>query len=274
VDWNLLGCARGHLTYAPTEVSLRRHLHVDTPGGSAWRCLRCGTYVVGEPRHSGPAADAPVPLRGQLLRDAVVLRLLAVERSLRSLVVFALAYGVYRFRADRDDLRHAFATDLPLLQPLARQLGWDLDNSSLVHTVQSFLQAPSATLAWIAIGLTGYGILQVGEAIGLFLLTRWGEYLAAVATSLLIPVEIYELFHRITWLRLAAFALNVAAVAFIVYRKRLFGARGGRAAHEREREAESLIQVAIAAGETTGRGESGANGGRRRTAAKKKKAPR
>src|SRR5262245_1200109 len=99
MDWNLIACARHHMTYAPTEPELRSHLHVRTAAGDAWRCLRCGTYVLGEPRGSGPAEDAPVPLRGQLLRDAIVLRLLAVERGVRGLLVLFAAYAVIKFRS-------------------------------------------------------------------------------------------------------------------------------------------------------------------------------
>ena len=51
-----------------------------TPLGEAWRCLRCGCYVLGEPHGSGPAEDAPVLLRGKALRSAFILRLLAIER--------------------------------------------------------------------------------------------------------------------------------------------------------------------------------------------------
>ena len=85
----------------------------------------------------------------------------------------------------------------------------------------------------------------------MWLLRRWGEYFAAIATSLFIPLEVYEIVERVTWLRVGALIINVGAVVYLVYRKRLFGAHGGRAAHEAERETESLIQVAIAAGEAS-----------------------
>jgi uncharacterized membrane protein (DUF2068 family) len=251
VDWNQIACARGHLTYAPDEQHLHEHLHVATTVGEAWRCLRCGDYVVGPPRHSGPADHAPVPLRGQMLRDAIVLRVLAVDRWLRGLVILLAAYGVWRFRADRNAIRRNFNEDLPLLQPLAEKLGWHLQNSSLLHTFQRILQAQSSTLAWVTAGLAAYGLLQVVEGTGLWLLRRWGEYFAAVATSLFIPVEVYELVERITWLRAGALIINLGAVFYLVYRKRLFGARGGRAAYEAERETESLIMVAVAAGEAS-----------------------
>ena len=46
MDWSLFGCARkGHVTYAPDEPELRDRLQVATAGGTAWRCLRCGTFV-------------------------------------------------------------------------------------------------------------------------------------------------------------------------------------------------------------------------------------
>jgi uncharacterized membrane protein (DUF2068 family) len=249
MDWNLLACARSHLTYAPDEADLREHLHVATAVGDAWRCLRCGDYVTGPPRHAGPAADAPVPLRGQLLRDAVILRLLAVERWLRGLIVLFIAYGVWRFRAERHAVQRAFNQDLPLLQPIAHQVGFRIENSPLIHTIRTILQAQSSTLAWVAVGLVAYALVQLTEGTGLWLLSRWGEYFAAVATSLFIPLEVYELVDRVTWLRVGALVINLAAVVYLVYRKRLFGVHGGRAAYEAEREIDSLIQVAIAAGE-------------------------
>src|SRR5207244_11008920 len=74
MDWNLRHCSRkGHVTYAPTEAELRDRLHGPTPAGEAWRCLRCGDYVIGAPRGEGPAERAPQVLRGRALRDAVIL---------------------------------------------------------------------------------------------------------------------------------------------------------------------------------------------------------
>jgi uncharacterized membrane protein (DUF2068 family) len=243
MDVNLLACARHHLTYAPDEPELREHLHVETQAGEAWRCLRCGTFVPGSPRGHGPAEDAPVPLRGKLLRDAIVLRLLAVERLLKGIAVLFAAYGVYRYRSHADAVRKAFEEDLPLLKPLADRLNWNLEDSSIVHAIRVALETKQGTLGWITAGLVFYGLLQLLEGTGLWLLKRWGEYVAAVATSFFIPIEIYELVHKVTWLRITTLVINVAAVVFLLYRKRLFGINGGRAAYDAEMHHESLIQV-------------------------------
>ncbi len=76
---------------------------------------------------------------------------------------------------------------------------------------------------------------------------RWGEYVAVVGTAVFIPLEVYELVERVTWLRVVAFAFNVFAVIYILWTKRLFGFRGGRAAFEAERHSQSLLEVEQAA---------------------------
>jgi uncharacterized membrane protein (DUF2068 family) len=247
VDWNLRTCGRkGHVTYAPTEPGLRAKLHAETPVGRAWRCLRCGTFVVGDPHGEGPAAGAPLVLRGRALRDAVILRLLAVERFTKGTLVLLAAWGVFRFRSRQDAVQRAFNEDLPLIRPIAEKIHYNLDSSSIVHTLRTVIEANSKALFWIAVGLIVYGLLQLIEGLGLWLLQRWGEYFAVIATSFFIPIEIYELTERITWVRVGALIINIAAVIYLLLSKRLFGLRGGHAAYEAERHEASLLEVEAA----------------------------
>jgi uncharacterized membrane protein (DUF2068 family) len=64
-----------------------------------------------------------------------------------------------------------------------------------------------------------------------------------VATSLFLPLEIYELSEKVTLLRIGAFALNVAAVLYLLLSKRLFGLRGGHRAYEAQLHEASLLEV-------------------------------
>jgi uncharacterized membrane protein (DUF2068 family) len=250
MDWSLRACGRkGHATYAPDEPELRERLHVQTPAGEAWRCLRCADFVVGPPHGSGPADEAPIVLRGAALRDATILRLLAAERLIRALVLLALAYGVLRFRGSQSNLRATFERALPAAKPLQDALHINLTDSAFIQRIQKVLESKPHTLTLLAIGLLAYAVLQLAEAIGLFLLKRWGEYVAAVGTSIFLPLEIHELIKKVTVLRVSALVVNVAAIAYLVWTKRLFGVRGGRAAFEKERESESLLEVEAAAGE-------------------------
>jgi uncharacterized membrane protein (DUF2068 family) len=244
VDFALRSCGlRGHATFAPDEPELRERLTVDTPAGEAWRCLRCETFVVGPPRRSGPANTAPEIPRGRFLRDRTLMRALAIERALRCVIFLAVAAGVFKVNGSRERLRHAFDQDLPLLKPLANQIGWNPDNSKIIHTISHAFSLSSSTLTWIAAGLVGYALIELVEAVGLWLMQRWGEYFAVIATSVFLPLEIYELTEKITALRLFALAVNIVAVVWLLWSKRLFGLNGGGEAYRKEHEAESLLSV-------------------------------
>jgi uncharacterized membrane protein (DUF2068 family) len=248
VDWNLRGCSRhGHATYAPDEQELAARLRAATPAGEAWRCLRCGSFVLGEPAGHGPADQAPIVLRGKALRDATVLRVFAVERWLRALVLVLLGVAVLKFESAQASLQQLFAQIIPAAKPLADLLNIDLEHSPTVDRIESLLGAHRSTLTWIAVALFVYGAIQVAEGVGLWSLQRWGEYLAVIATSLFLPLEVYELTEKVTWLRVLAFVVNLALVAYLVVTKRLFGVRGGRAAYEHERATTSLLEVEASA---------------------------
>jgi uncharacterized membrane protein (DUF2068 family) len=248
VDWSLRACGRkGHATFAPSEPELRERLRAQTPVGPAWRCLRCGTFVLGDPAGSGPAQDAPIVLRGRALRDAFVLRLLAVERALRGVAMGLGSWAVLRYAHSENALRTLFEKDLPAARPLANVFGYDLDHSSIVREIRRLLLVKQSTLHLVAAALAVYAVIEIGEAIGLWLLKRWGEYFAAVATAIFLPYELYEIFEKVTAIRVGAFVVNVAAVVYLLLTKRLFGLRGGRAAYEAERHEESLLEVEEAA---------------------------
>lgn len=248
MDWALRSCAwRGHETYSPDEESLRARLTVDTAVGQAWRCLRCGNFVPGEPRRSGPADQAPEVPHGRLLRDRMLMRLLAAERVVRAVVLLIVAIAIFKFRGAKGTVREAFDAELPLLRPLADQIGWNIDDSKIVHGIDRAFSLSSTTLFWIGVGVCVYALLQIAEAVGLWLVKRWGEYLAVIATSIFLPVEIYELLERVTVLRLGALLINIAAIVWLVWSKRLFGLRGGGAAYHAEHSAESLLTVERAA---------------------------
>ena len=227
MDWSLFGCAfKGHVTYAPDEPALRDRLMAPTAGGTAWRCLRCGAFVTDGQHGSGPAAAAPLVRRGKELRSELILRVFAVERFLRFLVFAIAAYGVWRFKSDQANIERGYNNDLPAIRALYRDLGFDVNHSRLLGLIQHSFMLTPRTLTYLAIGLAAYALIELVESIGLWLGKRWGEYFAMVATSIFLPYEIYDLTVKVTWLRVAAFAINLLLVIYLVWTKRLFGVRG------------------------------------------------
>ena len=89
----------------------------------------------------------------------------------------------------------------------------------------------------MATGVLAYGALELLEGVGLWLMRRWGEYVAAVGTSVFIPLEVYELVERVTWVRVAAMVVNVAAVIYLLWTKRLSASAAARRRSRRSGEA-------------------------------------
>jgi len=87
----------------------------------------------------------------------------------------------------------------------------------LVDVLSKLTQRRAAA---VGLGAIGYGSLFLVEGIGLWKGKRWAEYLTVVATGLLIPFEVYEIARRSTVVRVMALVINVAAVAYLVYRLR------------------------------------------------------
>ena len=246
MDWSLLGCGRfGHATYAPSEPELRERLSAPTAGGLAWCCLRCAAFVPGEPAAAGPAAAAPDVRRDVDLRSAFILRLFAIERFVRALVFGVAAYAVWRFEYAQASLGQEFRRELPAVRTLLGQLGYDVDHSKLVGLIQHALTLRSTTISLIAAGLAVYTVIEIVEGVGLWLGMRWGEYFAMVVTSLGLPYEIWDLTNEVTVTRVIFFLVNLALVLYLVITKRLFGARGGKAAYEARLRSESVLQAAI-----------------------------
>lgn len=203
--------------------------------------------MVGAPSGSGPADLAPEIVRGEALRDLTLTRLLALERILHGLVFALAAIAVLLFRHREGFLRQAYQEDLRLLSPVLQQLGFRVEHSWLLQQADRVFGLTPATLAWVGAGLFAYAGLQFTEAVGLWSGRRWGEYFAVVSTSVFLPLEIIELVERVTWLRLVLFVVNLAALVWLVWSKRLFGARGGAAAQRARHQQESLLTVERAA---------------------------
>jgi uncharacterized membrane protein (DUF2068 family) len=86
---------------------------------------------------------------------------------------------------------------------------------------QIFIDAASHmtnTRLWLFAGAAAlYTIVRWVEAYGLWFERRWAEWFALVAGGIYVPVEIYELVHRPSWIKITVLATNLAIVAYMAY---------------------------------------------------------
>ena len=63
------------------------------------------------------AEDAPMIMRGKALRQAIIIRMLAVERLFRAVVIGLAAYAVWKFRGARGSIQDTLDRDLRFSAP-------------------------------------------------------------------------------------------------------------------------------------------------------------
>jgi uncharacterized membrane protein (DUF2068 family) len=209
--------------------------------GLRWyRCLRCDSWIAMPPPEEPtreripPREEIDVPLRGPFLRDRYVLRLIAVDRAIHVVVLTALAVALFTFARHDASLRKFYTdmmNDLSGGEPGVTQV------RGVLGYFRNVVHYSSAHLVALGLAATAYALLEATEGVGLWMGKRWAEYLTLVATSVLLPFEIWELSISVTTLKMIAFVINVAVVVYLLSAKRLFGLRGGhRVQKERHRE--------------------------------------
>lgn len=62
-----------------------------------------------------------------------------------------------------------------------------------------------------------YATIRFIEAYGLWHQRRWAEWLAALSGGIYVPLELYEIAQHVTWLRVAALAINLLIVGYMVW---------------------------------------------------------
>src|SRR5215471_2788971 len=141
-------------------------------------------------------------------RTRVVLRLIAIERSLRG--VLLLAAGVY--------LLFHLSTDFgQVAERIMRSVDIDPRQHFFHRIVARLHRLRAHQLRILGIAAIGYGTLELVEGAGLWLDQLWAEYLTIVATSLFIPFEVYELAVRPSIWKAVGIILNVLVVAYLAW---------------------------------------------------------
>ena len=243
LHYELLACAvAGHelIGIDARELPADDTLVAREVDGVRWhRCLRCDSWLPVEPpaqaaRDRPPAReDIELPLRGKPLRDKIVLRLIAVNRALHFVVLGAIAVIIFVFASHRDALRGSFYKIVADLQTGASNQR--AASHGLLHEIDRAFSLQSGTLRLVGAVFIVYAVVEGVEAFGLWYAKRWAEYLTFVVTASLLPLEAYELAHRVSVLKMITIAINLAVVAYLLFAKRLFGLRGGVAAEHSER---------------------------------------
>ena len=94
----------------------------------------------------------------------------------------------------------------------------DPDNRYIHSALLKTFRVTPKQLKELSAGSFVYAGLFLTEGIGLVRRKHWAEYLAVISTALFLPLEAYEIYRRLTWIRVVLFAVNILTVWYLAMR--------------------------------------------------------
>ncbi len=236
----LLVCAwRGHVVPGAAIAELdERHavLARETADGHRLvQCLRCHDWIVMEPPTDSDTMVEIVdvdslerPRRGRALREAIVVRIIAVDRALHTIAFVSVAAAALALRGNLDSV-HGWAQGmLDALNSARNGQGGASTHGFTAGLLTRLGHVQPNSLAVLALVAAGYAVVSGFESVGLWRERRWAEYLTVLTTAGFLPLEIKELVERVTFVRVGAMVVNIAILMYLVVSKHLFGVRRRR----------------------------------------------
>jgi len=196
------------------------------------QCLRCGMWAVVDSPAPGTGRPLPSlealerPRRGAALQQAILLRLIAVDRTFHVLAFGATAIAALAIRWNLRAVRGWASSVLSALSNARVGRGGVDAHGLTVGLLTHLSQVNPHSLMVLAAIAAGYALVSAFEAIGLWRERRWAEYLTALSTAGFLPIELHEVINRVTVVRVGTMAANLAILGYLVLAKHLFGLGG------------------------------------------------
>jgi uncharacterized membrane protein (DUF2068 family) len=133
--------------------------------------------------------------------------LIAAYKFLLALTFVAVGMGALRLmHTDIDNLISRIG-DLLRFNPESRFVNFLYDRASLIN---------DPLLKRIGALAFSYAGLSLAEGIGLYLEKAWGEYLTLAITASFLPWEMFEVVHRLTWVRVGLLVVNALVFVYLL----------------------------------------------------------
>jgi uncharacterized membrane protein (DUF2068 family) len=134
-------------------------------------------------------------------------RVIGTMKLISGALALAVAIGLFHF-FDHDPGQEA--------ERIVSHLGLDRQNQVINTVISRLTGIDRAHLRAVEAGTFFYATLHLIEGIGLILKRRWAEYLVVVATSSLIPFEVFEIAKKHSLLRISLLIVNAGIVIYLI----------------------------------------------------------
>jgi len=141
----------------------------------------------------------------------LTIHLISIEKTVKAIVLIIVGFKLLSL-FDQDV--HAWASNFVTRHDI------DVGNRFVHAALQRLVGVTNGQIVTFGVVALFYSAVLLVEATGLWLQKRWAEYLTTISTALLLPLELYEMVERFTWVRVAIFAINVFIVWYLATRLR------------------------------------------------------
>lgn len=136
-----------------------------------------------------------------------LLRLIAIYKIGKVILLLAAAYGVLRMRD---------ASFLARLYSWASTLHYGLEQDVVKKLLTWFSGLSPARIDTLGLATLAYAAVFAVEGVGLWMRKRWAEWLTTLITGSLVPLELYETVARPSFGKATVLVLNVLIVWYLI----------------------------------------------------------
>jgi uncharacterized membrane protein (DUF2068 family) len=139
----------------------------------------------------------------------VTLRLIAIFKFGKAILVIATGLGLLSF----------FNADVVgRLYQIIGTLPYQFEQRLLRDAIDFLSSLSPVRLRTVALATLTYSGLFIVEGVGLWLGLHWAEILTVIATSSLIPIEVYEVWHKRSIGSVVVLLLNALILVYLLLR--------------------------------------------------------
>jgi uncharacterized membrane protein (DUF2068 family) len=136
-----------------------------------------------------------------------LLRLIAIYKIGKVVLLLAAAYGVLRMRD---------ASFLARLYSWASTLHYGLEHELVTKLLTWFSGLTPARIDTLGLATLAYAAVFAVEGVGLWMRKPWAEWLTTIVTASLIPLELYETVARPSFGKATVLVLNASIVWYLI----------------------------------------------------------
>ena len=159
-------------------------------------------------RSISTAADGSAPPAVHSHADQQGLLLVGIFKLCKAIFFLGVGAGaIHLMHRNLGELVMRIIDALPI-DPEGRVVSMVMDKADLID---------AHDLRRIGAGAFIYSVLCIIEGTGLLLRKGWAEYFTVILTVLGLPLEAFELMHRVTWLKVGALVTNLLILSYLLW---------------------------------------------------------